>query len=80
MTEEIREDVSKVCNYSDAMIMLGEERGEKRGIEIGRKQGLIEALIKSVLKGKYTIEEAAEEAEISVDEFIAEMQLQSQSG
>ena len=76
MTEEIREDVSKVCNYSDAMIMLGEKRGEIRG----EKRGVIKTLIKSVLKGKYTIEEAAEEAGLSVDEFKTEMQLQSQPG
>ncbi len=31
MTEELREDVNNVCNYSDAMIMIGEQRGEQRG-------------------------------------------------
>ena len=88
MTESIREDVSKVCNYSDAMIMLGEkkgieigeQRGEKRGIEIGEKRGAIKTLIRMVNKGKYTIEEAAEEAGITVPEFKAEMQLQAQPG
>ena len=84
MTESIREDVSKVCNYSDAMIMLGEKKGieigEKKGIEIGEKRGAIKTLIRMVNKGKYTIEEAAEEAGITVPEFKAEMQLQAQPG
>ncbi len=80
MTESIREDVSKVCNYSDAMIMLGEQKGEKRGIEIGERRGAIKTLIRMVNKGKYTIEEAAEEAGITVPEFKAEMQLQAQPG
>ena len=86
MTESIREDVSKVCNYSDAMIMLGEkkgieigeQRGEKRGIEIGEKRGVIKTLIRMVNKGKYTIEEAAEESGRTGPEFKAEMQLQAQ--
>ena len=50
-----------MCNYSDAML--------QRGIEIGQLQ----QLIKSVLKGKYTIEEAAEEAGIEVSDFKEKM-------
>ena len=59
---------------------IGEQRGEKRGIEIGEKRGAIKTLIRMVNKGKYTIEEAAEEAGITVPEFKAEMQLQAQPG
>ena len=61
-------------------IEIGEQRGEKRGIEIGEKRGAIKTLIRMVNKGKYTIEEAAEEAGITVPEFKAEMQLQAQPG
>ena len=34
MTDEIREDVNNVCNYSDAML----RRGEQRGLQIGAQQ------------------------------------------
>ena len=58
------------------MIMLG----EKKEIEISEKREAIKTLIRMVNKGKYTIEEAAEEAGITVPEFKAEMQLEAQPG
>ena len=87
MTEELRKDVGGLCNYSDAMLMLGRkegiEIGQKRGIEIGQKlgqqQGAVMQLIRSVRKGKYTVEEAAEEAGMTVKAFREEMKLQAQS-
>ena len=87
MTEELRKDVGGLCNYSDAMLMLGRkegiEIGQKRGIEIGQKlgqqQGAVMQLIRSVRKGKYTVEEAAEEAGMTVKAFKEEMKLHAQS-
>ena len=83
MTEELRKDVGGLCNYSDAMLMLGRkegiEIGQKRGIEIGQQQGALMQLIRSVRKGKYTVEEAAEEAGMTVKAFREEMKLQAQS-
>ena len=107
MTEELRKDVGGLCNYSDAMLMLGRkegieigqkrgieigqkrgieigqkrgiEIGQKRGIEIGQQQGAVMQLIRSVRKGKYTVEEAAEEAGMTVKAFKEEMKLQAQS-
>ncbi len=75
MTEELRKDVGGLCNYSDAMLMLG----RKEGIEIGQQQGAVMQLIRSVRKGKYTVEEAAEEAGMTVKAFKEEMKLQAQS-
>ena len=75
MTEELRKDVGGLCNYSDAMLMLG----RKEGIEIGQQQGAVMQLIRSVRKGKYTVEEAAEEAGMTVKAFREEMKLQAQS-
>ena len=83
VTEELRKDVGGLCNYSDAMLMLGRkegiEIGQKRGIEIGQQQGAVMQLIRSVRKGKYTVEEAAEEAGMTVKAFREEMKLQAQS-
>ncbi len=73
MTEELRKDVGGLCNYSDAMLMLG----RKEGIEIGQQQGAVMQLIRSVRKGKYTVEEAAEEAGMTVKAFKEEMKLQA---
>ena len=48
---------------------IGEIRGQTLGETRGRIQGKLETLKKLVEKGSLTIEEAAEEAHMSVDKF-----------
>ena len=52
----------------------GREEGKKEGREEGKKEGFIHALIRMVRRGKITEEEAAQEANMTKSEFVAEMQ------
>ena len=42
MTEELRRDVGGLCNYSDAMLMLGRKEGMAEGMEKGMAKGRAE--------------------------------------
>ena len=54
-----------MCKAIDDMLSEREAKGEIRGIEIGE----FRMLVKQVKKGRLTIEEAAEDAAMSVEEF-----------
>ena len=64
---EISEKEEKIdmCKAIDDMLSEREAKGEIRGIEIGE----FRMLVKQVKKGRLTIEEAAEDAAMSVEEF-----------
>ena len=62
-----------MCNYSEAIYRLGFQKGFEIGFQIGQLQ----QLIKFVLNGKYTIEEAAEEAEMTISAFKETMKSQA---
>ena len=64
---EISEKEEKIdmCKAIDDMLSEREAKGEIRGIEIGE----LRMLVKQVKKGRLTIEEAAEDAAMSVEEF-----------
>ena len=66
-TIEISEKEEKIdmCKAIDDMLSEREAKGEIRGIEIGE----LRMLVKQVKKGRLTIEEAAEDAAMSVEEF-----------
>ena len=54
-----------MCKAIDDMLSEREAKGEIRGIEIGE----LRMLVKQVKKGRLTIEEAAEDAAMSVEKF-----------
>ena len=64
---EISEKEEKIdmCKAIDDMLSEREAKGEIRGIEIGE----FRMLVKQVKKGRLTIEEAAEDAAMGVEEF-----------
>lgn len=64
---EISEKEEKIdmCKAIDDMLSEREAKGEIRGIEIGE----FRMLVKQVKKGRLTIEEAAEDAAMSVEKF-----------
>lgn len=64
---EISEKEEKIdmCKAIDDMLSEREAKGEIRGIEIGE----LRMLVKQVKKGRLTIEEAAEDAAMSVEKF-----------
>ena len=56
---------------------IGEAIGEERGKAIGEAKGIIKALVALVKKGILTVPQAAEEAEMSVEEFEAKSGLKT---
>ena len=48
---------------------FGEKEGLEKGREIGRKEGMVDTLISLVEKGLLSVTDAAEEAEITEEEF-----------
>lgn len=58
-----------MCTVLDKVFSDGERKGEERGEE----KGLIKGMISLLEKGKITVEDAAEEANLSVEEFTARM-------
>ena len=52
MSEELRKDVGGMCNYSDAMLMLGRKEGRAEGIAEGVVKGRAEGIAEGVVKGR----------------------------
>lgn len=65
MTEEVGKDVDGVCNYSDAMLVLGEKKGRAEG----RAEGEFVTLVSLVRKNLLSIKDAAEQAGMTEMEF-----------
>ena len=61
MSEELEREVLIMCNLSQGV----KAEGREEGISIGEMR----MLIKQVRKGRVTVEEAAEDAEMTVEEF-----------
>ena len=69
MSEELEREVLIMCNLSQGV----KAEGREEGIGIGREEGIgigeMRMLIKQVRKGRVTVEEAAEDAGMTVEEF-----------
>ena len=82
MNEELEREVFEVCNLSQGVRAEGRaegrEEGRAEGRAEGRKEGIgigeVSMLIKQVNKGRLTVEEAAEDAEMTVEQFKKEME------
>ena len=61
MSVEMDREVTDMCNLSSGI----EARGEARG----KKKGILKTLASLIKKGRLTVEEAAEEAGMSIAEF-----------
>ena len=57
----------------DAGIAIGEERGEERGLREGRREGILKTLAGLIHKGMLSLKDAALEANMTEDEFTAQM-------
>ena len=69
MNEELEREVLVMCNLSQGV----KAEGREEGIGIGREEGIgigeMRMLVKQVRKGRVTIEEAAEDAGMTVEQF-----------
>ena len=77
MTNQLGKEMLGMCNLSKGVmeqgIQQGIEQGIRQGIEQGIQQGKLTSLISLVKKGRITLEEAANELGISVEEFEKKM-------
>ena len=73
MTEELRKDVGGMCNYSDAMLMLGRNEGRAEGIAEGmtkgRAEGVFSTLVDLAKKNLLSVKDAAEQAGMTETAF-----------
>lgn len=77
MTAEMESEVQSMCNLSTAIENKGIKKGLERGLEQGLEQGIdigeLRATVKYYKKGKLTLEEAAEDLNMTVEEFTEKM-------
>ena len=66
MSEELEREVFVMCNLSQGV----KAEGRMEGINIGEMR----MLVKQVQKGRITVEQAAEDAEMTVEQFKKVMQ------
>ena len=82
LTERIEERVKTIRSREDIEMgywsmnaalqderFFGEKEGLEKGREIGREEGMVDTLISLVEKGLLSVTDAAEEAEITEEEF-----------
>ena len=82
LTERIEERVKTIRSREDIEMgywsinaalqderFFGEKEGLEKGMEIGREEGMVDTLISLVEKGLLSVTDAAEEAEITEEEF-----------
>ena len=62
-----------MCKALEDMLSDAKEEGMKQGMEQGMEQGRIKMLVELVKKGRLTIQQAAEEAEMTEEEFKVKM-------
>ena len=74
MTKKFEREVLRMCNLSYAVMEEGRIQGRRQGLQQGRKQGRIqgqlETLNKLIKKGKLSIEDAADSANMTVEDFL----------
>ena len=78
MTKKFEREVLRMCNLSYAVMEEGFKTGRRQGLKQGRKQGRIqgrkegqlETLNKLIKKGKLSIEDAADSANMTVEDFL----------
>ena len=61
VTEEIGQEVSKMCNLSTGIFESGMEKGIEKGMEKGIETGTLETLFALVKKGLLSVTNAAQQ-------------------
>ena len=69
MNEELEREVTVMCNLSQGIKAEGREEGRQEGRQEGIGIGEMRMLVKQVKKGRVSIAEAAEDADMTVEQF-----------
>ena len=72
MTEDLRKDVGKMCNYSDAIWMQGVEKGIAQGKDIGAYETVLDFVRKKLV----SIKDAAEQLGMTERDFFEKAGIQ----
>lgn len=67
-TKNIEAEVRAMCNLSDLIEEKGIEKGRTEGRAEGRAEGAINVTLKFLKAGKITVQEAADELQLTTDE------------
>ena len=86
MTEDVRKDVGKMCNYSEAIWMQGIEKGITQGMAQGIAQGMAqgkdigadETILDLVRKKLISIKVAAEQLGMTEKDFCEKAGIQKE--
>ena len=78
MTEDVREDVGKMCNYSEAIWMQGIEKGMAQGMAQGKDIGAYETILDLVRKKLISIKVAAEQLGMTEKDFCEKAGIQKE--
>ena len=78
MTEDVREDVGKMCNYSEAIWMQGIEKGITQGMAQGKDIGAYETILDLVRKKLISIKVAAEQLGMTEKDFCEKAGIQKE--
>ena len=78
MTEDVREDVGKMCNYSEAIWMQGIEKGIAQGMAQGKDIGAYETILDLVRKKLISIKVAAEQLGMTEKDFCEKAGIQKE--
>lgn len=73
MTAELESEVQRMCNLSTVIENKAREEGIKKGIEEGIDIGDLRTTVKYYKKGKITLEEAAADLHMTLEEFKEKM-------
>jgi len=76
MTEDVREDVGKMCNYSEAIWMQGIEKGITQGMAQGKDIGAYETVLDLVRQKLISIQVAAKQLGMTEEEFCKRARIQ----
>jgi hypothetical protein len=78
MTEDVRKDVGKMCNYSEAIWMQGIEKGIAQGMAQGETNGSIKTAAEFVRKKLVSIKDAAEQLGMTEKDFCEKAGIQKE--
>ena len=78
MTEDVREDGGKMCNYSEAIWMQGIEKGMAQGMAQGKDIGAYETILDLVRKKLISIKVAAEQLGMTEKDFCEKAGIQKE--
>ena len=68
ISQELKEDIGTMCNFSEVIEERGIEKGIEQGIEQGERRANVKTAARLLAKGNMSIEEIAEVTELTEEQ------------